>query len=75
MAHVIINTCTKCGTCVDECPVEAIVEGDKQYFINPDECIDCGACMSVCPSNSIMPEEDVVDEHKGSIEENAKHFA
>ena len=75
MAHVIINTCIKDGLCISECPVDAIVEADKQYYINPDECIDCGACTAVCPSNSIFPEDEVPEEHKHSIEENAKHFA
>jgi len=28
MAYVISNQCTACGTCIDECPVEAISEGD-----------------------------------------------
>ncbi|MCX7985844.1 MAG: 4Fe-4S binding protein, partial [Bacteroidales bacterium] len=27
MAHVITNDCTACGTCINECPVEAISEG------------------------------------------------
>ena len=28
MAYVIGNDCIACGTCIDECPVEAISEGD-----------------------------------------------
>ena len=35
MAYVISDDCIACGTCIDECPVEAISEGDK-YSINPD---------------------------------------
>ncbi len=27
MAYVISNDCVACGTCIDECPVEAISEG------------------------------------------------
>ncbi len=34
MAYVISDDCIACGTCIDECPVEAISEGDK-YSINP----------------------------------------
>ena len=75
MTHVITSTCIKDGLCVEECPVEAIVEAEKQYYINPEECIDCGACVEVCPSNSIFPDEELPDEHKASVEENAKHFA
>ena len=33
MAYVISDDCIACGTCIDECPVGAISEGDK-YSIN-----------------------------------------
>ena len=35
MAYVIGDNCVACGTCIDECPVGAISEGDI-YHINPD---------------------------------------
>jgi ferredoxin len=34
MAYKISEDCTACGTCIDECPVEAISEGDI-YKIDP----------------------------------------
>ncbi|MBO5903186.1 MAG: 4Fe-4S binding protein [Tidjanibacter sp.] len=46
------DLCVACGTCIGECPVEAISEGDV-YVINPDLCIECGACAGVCPSEAI----------------------
>jgi ferredoxin len=55
MAYVISDDCTACGTCIDECPVEAISEGDI-YVIDPDLCTDCGACADVCPVEAISPE-------------------
>ena len=48
MAYVISDDCIACGTCIDECPVEAISEGDK-YSINPDLCTECGTCADACP--------------------------
>ncbi|HSA31151.1 MAG TPA: 4Fe-4S binding protein [Candidatus Omnitrophota bacterium] len=54
MPHKITDKCTACGTCLPECPVEAISEGDPIYKINPDVCIDCGACVPVCPSEAIV---------------------
>jgi ferredoxin len=54
MAYIINEDCTACGTCIDECPVEAISEGDI-YKINPDTCTDCGACSDVCPVEAIHP--------------------
>jgi ferredoxin len=53
MAHVISDDCTMCGTCMDECPVGAISEGDPKYLIDPDACTDCGACAEVCPVGAI----------------------
>ena len=49
MAYVIGDDCIACGTCIGECPVEAISEGEK-YSINPDLCTECG---TVCPQEAI----------------------
>jgi ferredoxin len=54
MAYVIDDTCIACGTCIDECPVDAISEGDI-YVIDAEVCTDCGACADVCPTESIHP--------------------
>ena len=56
MAHKINpDLCVACGTCIAECPVGAISEGDV-YVIDPDLCIDCGSCAGVCPQEAIAPE-------------------
>ena len=52
MAYVITDNCVACGSCIGECPVGAISEGDI-YKIDPDTCISCGSCASVCPSDAI----------------------
>ena len=56
MARVISDECVSCGTCIDECPVEAISEGDTTYVIDADACVDCGACEDACPTGAIKPE-------------------
>lgn len=56
MAYVISEDCVACGTCIDECPVAAISEGDI-YHIDADACTECGSCAAVCPSQVIsLPE-------------------
>lgn len=58
MPYVITKECNMCGTCVEECPVDAIAEGDPKYIIDPDECTDCGACSDVCPEEAIEEGDD-----------------
>lgn len=53
MAYKILDTCLACGTCIDECPVEAISAGDI-YSIDADTCVGCGTCASVCPNDAIV---------------------
>ncbi len=55
MAYKITEECIACGSCLPECPVEAISEGDI-YVIDPELCTDCGACADVCPTEAIFPE-------------------
>jgi len=56
LAHKITEECINCGACIDECPVEAITEGDEIHVIDPDKCTDCGACVEVCPVEAILAE-------------------
>ncbi|HER07620.1 MAG TPA: YfhL family 4Fe-4S dicluster ferredoxin [Bacteroides sp.] len=55
MALIINDECINCGLCVDECPNEAISEGDDIFVIDPDRCTECVGffdepqCAEVCP--------------------------
>jgi len=55
MAYNITDKCTKCGSCAEVCPQEAISEGDDRYVIDPDKCVDCGLCADECPQKAIEP--------------------
>lgn len=57
MAYKIIaDKCEDCGTCIDECPNDAIVENDDVYTIDMEKCEDCGTCIDVCPNDAIIEE-------------------
>jgi NAD-dependent dihydropyrimidine dehydrogenase PreA subunit len=63
MTYVIGLACVdlKDRTCVEECPVDCIYEGERMLYIHPDECVDCGACEPVCPVEAIAYEDDLGD--------------
>jgi ferredoxin len=54
MSYKITDDCVSCGVCADECPSEAIKEGDDKYVIDQDACTDCGTCKDVCPNDAIV---------------------
>ena len=49
MAYTISDDCIMCGACADNCPCDAISEGDGKYEINADACVDCGSCAEAAP--------------------------
>lgn len=56
MAYRITNECVACGTCLDECSVDAIQEGEEYYSIDKEKCTDCAQCVEVCPTEAIIKE-------------------
>lgn len=77
MTYVITDGCVDKmdRSCLRECPVDCIYEGETQVFINPDECIDCGACEPVCPHDAVFYEGDLPPELAGEVERQALVFA
>jgi len=76
VTYVITDACidVKDKSCIEECPVDCIYEGDNQLFINPNDCVDCGACEPVCPTNAIYYVDDVPEDKKVFIELNRDFF-
>lgn len=61
MALKITEECTACGTCVDECPNDAITEGENIFVIDAEKCTECEGlpepqCASVCPTEACVKE-------------------
>jgi ferredoxin len=72
MALMITEDCINCNACVDECPNDAISEGDSIYVINSELCTECigffdePQCVNVCPvEDTIVADPD----HQESKEE------
>ena len=52
-AKIDPELCTACGTCLDRCQIEAIIEGDEHNEVDLARCIGCGLCVSTCPEEAI----------------------
>ncbi|MBN1112831.1 MAG: 4Fe-4S binding protein [Bacteroidales bacterium] len=52
IGYSINNNCTQCGVCVDICPLQSIITGNK-YTINSSSCLECGLCFEHCPNNAV----------------------
>jgi NAD-dependent dihydropyrimidine dehydrogenase PreA subunit len=76
VTYIIAQPCVDVldKTCIGECPVDCIYEGDRMLYIHPDECVDCGACEPVCPVGAIYHADDVPDQWLGFIQVNAGFF-
>lgn len=76
MPYVIGAECidTTDQSCVEECPVDCIYEGDRKLYINPKECIDCGACEPVCPVEAISQDREVAADSTVFIDDNRAFF-
>jgi len=67
MSLMINEECIACDACREECPNEAIDEGDPFYLIDPDRCTECfghydePACIGVCPVDCIIADPDNIE--------------
>jgi ferredoxin len=63
---ILEDLCINCGACIDECPVEAIVDDDdnptgaESYYVYEDKCVECighndePACAESCPTDGCI---------------------
>ena len=62
MALLINDECIACEACVNECPNNAISEGDPIFVIDPSLCTECvgffdeAQCADVCPADACVPD-------------------
>ena len=60
MAMKITEECVACGSCLESCPTDAVIEGEEIFSIDAAKCVDCEGhfdepqCASVCPSEAVL---------------------
>ena len=63
---IITEKCTKCGTCVQSCPVEGKavnwLNGDRSNapVYDYNKCIRCYCCQEMCPESAIILKEPMM---------------
>ncbi|NVM27526.1 MAG: nitroreductase family protein [Candidatus Helarchaeota archaeon] len=63
--EVDLDLCTKCGSCVRECPLRLYhVRGEKLVVSRAADilCMECGHCVAVCPVNAIKLKKFPLDQ-------------
>ena len=59
----LLQGCTKCGRCSEECPFGAIEVDEREYpQLNSTRCRRCGICMGACPVRVISFEDYSVEQ-------------
>lgn len=66
MPRKINDYCISCGTCLQNCDVQAIEDDAGIYKINPNTCVDCGKCELMCPVGAINESKSVFRRRKKS---------
>ena len=75
MAIKILEDCINCSSCIDSCPVEAIVDENENpfndfHYIYPDQCNECISfnespeCAIGCPVDAIRFDLPFTKEYK-----------
>ena len=79
MAVKITDICIACGSCIDECPVSAIVDdddnptGESIYYVYADKCVECvghnevPACANACPTDGCIVWSDLGNQNRSNI--------
>ncbi len=45
--------CSNCGTCLDRCQIQAIIEKDDVMEVDTARCLGCALCVATCPEEAI----------------------
>lgn len=59
-------------SCLAQCPVDCIQQGERMLYIDPDGCIDCGACEAVCPQQTTYFADELPADRSVFVQVNAE---
>jgi electron transfer flavoprotein alpha subunit len=57
MVRIDAAKCTRCGACIDLCPVIAIRMINDVVTVDGEICTGCGICVKVCPMRAPYEEK------------------
>jgi H+/Na+-translocating ferredoxin:NAD+ oxidoreductase subunit B len=52
-ARIDPDLCSTCGTCLERCQMDALMENKEANEIDLARCIGCGLCVATCPESAI----------------------
>jgi uncharacterized Fe-S center protein len=58
-----LANCIGCGSCVQNCPGDAISLVDGKAAINSEKCLGCAKCIAECPLKLIAPDRKQLEEN------------
>lgn len=53
LIQVDLKKCTKCGVCVEVCPIGTIGMDERGPTAVSPQCLACGHCVAICPSAAL----------------------
>ena len=63
LPFTLLQGCTQCGRCTEECPFGAIELDERRYpTLNSSRCRRCGICMGACPVRVISFDDYSVEQ-------------
>jgi Fe-S-cluster-containing hydrogenase component 2 len=52
-ARIDPGLCTSCGTCLERCQMDALIENEEATEVDMARCIGCGLCVATCPESAV----------------------